>query len=133
MNMHALSALIPLFMLASSAFAAECRDEPGNVDIKCLQAQSEREIADADKELNAAYGILIESIDDASAKTDLIRAQRAWLTYYQLDCKVRYDLMHVGSAFTKSEVFDSCRLDKLKRRVAELKEHCGDSLDCRGR
>jgi uncharacterized protein YecT (DUF1311 family) len=129
---HLVTLLISL-LLPSLASAAECRDEPGNVDTECFQAQWDREIKNADKELNAVYKNLLKSIDDENTKADLIKAQRAWLTFYQLDCKARYDLMHIGSSFTKWEVGESCRLDKLKRRITELKDHCGSDLNCRGR
>ncbi len=131
--MRSLITFLIALLLPSWAFAVECRDEPGNVDTECFTAQWDREIENADRELNVVYKKLLKSIDDENTKADLIKAQRAWVTFYQLDCKARYDLMHIGSSFTKLEVGESCRLDKLKRRISELKDHCGSNLDCRGR
>jgi uncharacterized protein YecT (DUF1311 family) len=88
---HLITLLISL-LLPYLASAAECRDEPGNVDIECFEVQWDREIKNADKELNAVYKKLLKSIDDENTKADLIKAQRAWVTFYQLDCKARYDL-----------------------------------------
>ena len=131
--MRSLNTLLVAIAISSSASAGDCRDEPGNVDTECFSAQWAREIRNADRELNAAYKKLLKSIEDDRTKADLINAQRAWVTFYQLDCKARYDLLHIGSSFTKLEVSESCKLDKLKRRLTELKEHCGGDLDCRGR
>lgn len=131
--MHSFTTILIAILASSTISAAECRDEPGNVDTGCFVAQWATDIKSADKELNAAYKKLIKSITDESTKADLVNAQRAWLMFYQLDCKARHDVMHIGSSFTKLEVSESCKLDKLKRRIVELKEHCGSELDCQGR
>lgn len=61
--------------------------------------------------------------DRARAKADLLRAQRAWLNYRNLDCKSVFTVNGGGDASKQEDAL--CMQTHLERRIGDLKKVIG--------
>ncbi len=72
----------------------------------------------ADKELNRVYGLLTKKID-ATQKSALIEAEKAWLKYRDLHCKFECMDNEGGSMYPM--LYSGCMTELTNKRTLELK------------
>ncbi len=105
------------FFIAAALFAQSASD---------LSADTDKMLADADKQLNAAYQRLVKSIrDEGGANADLdlesLRdSQRAWLKYR--DAQVAFVGTHadIGSASARAAGMAEYSVELTKARIKDL-------------
>ncbi|NBV85240.1 MAG: DUF1311 domain-containing protein [Verrucomicrobia bacterium] len=73
----------------------------------------------ADKELNEIYQKIIKRVQPSS-KQDLIESQRAWLTFRNLDAKVRAGISSQGGSSYSTD-YIAILTDLTNQRIASLK------------
>ncbi len=73
----------------------------------------------ADKELNKIYTALFNKLD-ASEKKALSAAEKAWITFRDLECKFECKENEGGSIYPL--VYSTCLTSLTEKRTAELKE-----------
>jgi uncharacterized protein YecT (DUF1311 family) len=75
----------------------------------------------ADMELNETYQALMKQLTTKTAREKLIKAQRAWIAFRDLECEYSSDGWSGGSGHGMIVV--SCYASLSKERTAHLKEH----------
>ena len=89
----------------------------------CLQVK----LKQTEAKLNATYQRVIHALSKpdmrgiihyAEAKQDLIKAQRAWITYREKDCSAVYALAVSGSI--RGQLFLECMQKRTEQRIEEL-------------
>lgn len=105
--------------LGGQAFANDsCISAVSNVDVaKCGGDQVRRRTAELDQYYQAALAKLPDESDDPrKAKEQLVRAESAWKSFVDENCKYVGGLQG-GSALYVSTFYDDCMLDELSRRI----------------
>lgn len=108
---------------AFAASAAAAQDSPSSHS--CASPQTQQEInacaaeaaKDADGRLNAAYGQLLQKLDDNQEKA-LRQAQRAWIQFRDMECQFEAALIGPGSL--APAVVSSCLEQLSKDRAMQL-------------
>jgi uncharacterized protein YecT (DUF1311 family) len=117
-------ALVLALGMGGSAVAAEgdldCSDW-GNKDLNQHEMNmcAHRDYQVADRRLNAAYRALTGKID-ARAKTLLVEAQRAWISFRDKECKYEASENEGGSIYPM--MVSGCMARLTNQRTKELKE-----------
>ena len=76
-------------------------------------------LARRDQRLNVAYSKLMKTVDP-HRRTKLRAAQRAWLAFRDAECAFEASESEGGTMYPL--LFDSCKTELTKARVAELKQ-----------
>jgi uncharacterized protein YecT (DUF1311 family) len=124
--------MLPLVASTARAQAYGCPEDRSIPELKdCLNAVFAR----ADRDLNQAYQAARASIDRATHmpvaernawKQALRTAQRAWVTFKEIDCGVSVPFMYYGSAGSGIGVgVTSCLIEHTRIRTRELRESYG--------
>jgi len=72
----------------------------------------------ADADLNASYNALMKRLSNATARTRLRDAQRAWLTFRDKDCAFQSWATEGGSV--QPTVTSACMADMTRERIKEI-------------
>lgn len=115
--------LIAAFSLASPALAqhynaanALCKQAGSGVDqVNCLTMAAQR----PDKELDIVYDQIL-TVLERSRKTQLQKAQQAWLHYRDKTCDAEHDLFEGGTAGLA--VLPACREALTRHRISDLRD-----------
>ncbi len=94
-----------------------CLDNSGGVDPVMKQCGAD-EIGRQEKVLNAAYGRVRARLTPPLS-TDLVTAQRAWLTFRDAQCRFEYDRKQPGTM--GGLLYQSCVLDRTALRIRDLR------------
>jgi uncharacterized protein YecT (DUF1311 family) len=115
-------------LATASAFAESadpCATQRNTIEInECAAAK----LAAKDKELNAAYDMLLKSLapkhkedttDYAAIKEKLVEAQRDWIKFRDNDCDARYRLNAGGTI--RGLVSLNCKIEHTELRTKQLR------------
>lgn len=91
---------LALSCFSLNVFALDCNNPPGGTDLASAQGNfqcAEKARLAADKELNDTYKKLLGNLKDDSEKenfsrTQIVSAQRAWVTFRDAECEFRTSL-----------------------------------------
>ena len=131
LTLAALGALAAAPALAVDDAKIEARYSPGfNTCLESPDGQSTAgmvqcagaELEVQDRALNAAYRDLSSGMN-ARQKTNLVKAQRAWIAFRDADCAARYD-PDWGTISTINA--NMCMLQRTVERTIELEEFLAD-------
>jgi len=100
-----------------SAAYAQCMQEAGGIDTAIKDCGS-AEIDRQDRELNASYAALKSTLAPG-LRTDLIKAQRAWLAFRDAECTFDYSRELPGSL--AGLVYQSCKIRMTMARAGDLR------------
>ena len=113
-----------VFWVAAAALAplpadAGCDEAPNNQEMTvCLG----KELQAADARLNAAYKKAIASLaDDAAAKANLVKSERAWVAYKEAQCVGVVGERWAGGT-GQGGAIAACLTGLTKSRILELEE-----------
>lgn len=113
--MRVLVLLFTFFAVAGTA-AGQCDDKRTTLDIsQCLNA----ELKKADAELSRVYELALRRLRAANAER-LRKAQQAWISYRDAQCKAEFGLWDAGTG--GQIALPRCMLTLTKRRTAEIEE-----------
>ena len=101
-----------------SAVYQKCLDESGGVD-PVMKLCGKDEIARQDKILNADYARLRAKLTP-ELKSDLQKAERAFLAYREAQCRFAYNQKSPGTM--AGLLYQSCVLDLTAARIKALRE-----------
>jgi uncharacterized protein YecT (DUF1311 family) len=117
---------VPVVLLVCLASAVASSVAPAQ-QARQLYDEAANSDAEADRQLNAAYGKLIDDIkknndpERAKMKIDLLRqVQRAWLKYREAQVQFVGTYNDIGSSAARAAGLSSYNLELTKRRIAEL-------------
>ncbi len=84
----------------------------------CLSEEYEK----SDRRLNDKYGELVNIIKNVKMAdhSDLVKSQRAWIKFRDLECKFR-NPPHNGSLYNFSQF--SCLIDMTEKRIKDLERY----------
>jgi uncharacterized protein YecT (DUF1311 family) len=126
-----------------SAYPTTSRSDPSSGDASCGQRSSvtieiveclNTELSKADHSLNTVYGLILRELTAGSIypnespffadwKRDLIKAQRAWVAFKDLQCLVAGELLEPGTGVPVETA--SCLVDLTNQRIHFLDEYAG--------
>ena len=88
-----------------------------------IDACAQKELDEADKELNTIYKKVSAKLDGAQ-KQCLVQSQRQWIIFRDSYSKI-YGLIYSGGSIAPSAIM-SCKTQTTRARIAELKTLLGD-------
>jgi len=117
------SAIAVCLLAASAAHGApsvyqRCLDTSSGGDFD-MKVCGRTEMARQDKVLNAVYGTLRARLKPPLS-TDLVTAERAWLTFREAQCRFEYDREQPGTL--GGLLYQSCMIDRTALRIKDLRE-----------
>ncbi|GJD54061.1 hypothetical protein OPKNFCMD_6842 [Methylobacterium crusticola] len=116
----------------TSAWAGSCADAPNQMEATSCASE---QFATADAELNRLYGVLRTKLD-VPGQRNLVAAQRAWITFRDLECNLRtgYDPGDPAAGGTiASMLVGECRTELTRQRSRDLQAQIrcpGGDLSC---
>jgi uncharacterized protein YecT (DUF1311 family) len=135
------SLLLCAFMIAAHPITS--RSDPSSGEALCGQKSSvtieiveclNTELSKADDSLNQVYGLILRELSAGSIyqnespffadwKRDLIKAERAWVAFKDLQCLVEGELLAPGTGVPVQTA--SCLVDLTNQRIRFLGEYAG--------
>lgn len=106
-------------MLSTTTYAQNPRclhDGTSHDSLRC----EEDKLEESEQHLNAAYTQLLANLKGSTARDGLIRAQREWIKFRDLDCDAKYELR--PGASLQSWYKMNCRREHAKQRAAQLRD-----------
>jgi uncharacterized protein YecT (DUF1311 family) len=117
---------VPVVLLACLLSAVASSVAPAQ-QARQLYDEAAKSDAETDRQLNVAYGKLIDDIkknndpERANMKVDLLRqAQRAWLKYREAQVQFVGTYNDIGSSSARAAGLSSYNIELTKSRIAEL-------------
>lgn len=117
--------LLMLLLASGNCFAAlDCDKAMTTPDMnECARLAFEK----ADKELNAAYKVVMNSLSKSEtgstqhrdAKNSLIAAQRLWISFRDKDCDAVFNYWRDGTI--RTGLYLACKTDHTKLRTKQLR------------
>jgi uncharacterized protein YecT (DUF1311 family) len=103
-------------LVSGPVFAAGCDNVARDDELRdCLS----KELATADKELNATYAKLRAAMNKEPVEL-LTKAQKLWISLRDADCDLEAEAYKGGSAY--QAVYLQCRINKTMQRTSEFKK-----------
>jgi uncharacterized protein YecT (DUF1311 family) len=135
------NSLLPCAVMIA-AYPTSSRSDPSSGEALCGQKSSTIEIVEclntelskADDSLNKVYGLILRELAAGSIypnespffadwKRDLIKAERAWVAFKDLQCLVEGELLAPGTGVPVQTA--SCLVDLTNQRIHFLGEYAG--------
>jgi uncharacterized protein YecT (DUF1311 family) len=105
-------------MLSTAAFAQSPRCTNDGTSFDSLRCEEEK-LKEPEQSLNSAYTQLLANLEGSKAREGLIKAQREWIKFRDLDCDAKYELR--PGASLQSWYRMNCRLEHATQRAAQLR------------
>ncbi|MBF0589927.1 MAG: DUF1311 domain-containing protein [Magnetococcales bacterium] len=116
MNRHIMIGTVAgalLWLSAGEALAVDCRNPGPQIEINYCAGEAYKR---ADKKLNRVW----RAIPKSTRRGNLLKAQRIWIKYRDLECLAEGDPYQGGSI--QSSIISSCKTRMTKTRTKELRE-----------
>lgn len=108
--------LAMIVLASASAFAENCDNASTTIETRlCL----DRKLQKADVQLNKNYKSCMNKLDQ-TAKSKLLKAQRAWIAFRDAQCEFSADEMRGGTLETV--LLLGCNASMTEERAEELKD-----------